>query len=79
MPRITLKQARIQAGMTQMKVAIALDMSLSYVQGMEGRGLIPRVDVAQRLAALYGVSVDDLEWGTVDKAKPGNPGKDNAA
>jgi DNA-binding XRE family transcriptional regulator len=77
--RLTPKQARIQASLTQMKVAIALDVSLSYVQKLELNGVLPRVDVAQKLAGMYGVTVDDIAWGAIDKGKRGNPGKESAA
>ena len=71
--RQTPRHLRERAGLTQMRVAIALDVSLSTIQGIESRGVIPRVDFAEKMAALYGVALEEIEWGRAEPGKPGNP------
>jgi transcriptional regulator with XRE-family HTH domain len=71
--RQTPRRLRERAGLTQMKAAVALDVSLSTIQGMESRGIIPRVDFAEKMAKLYGVSLEEIEWGVKEPGKPGNP------
>jgi DNA-binding XRE family transcriptional regulator len=76
--RHTPRYFRERAGLTQMKVAVALDVSLTTIHGIENRGVIPRVDFAEKMAKLYGVSLDEIEWGVKQPGKPGNP-KERAA
>ena len=71
--RQTPRHLREQAGFTQMKAAVELGVSLSTIQGIENRGIIPRVDFAEKLAALYAVALDEIEWGRAEPGKPGNP------
>ena len=58
--RITLKAARVNAGLTQDDVASKLGKSkntiVSYEKGRSG----PDIETGKALAKLYGLSVDDL-------------------
>ena len=61
---MTAREARQQAGMTQMALAIALKVSLGTVQNVEMGKQIPRVDLAIRYAHALGVGVEEIDWGT---------------
>lgn len=58
--RITLKAARVNAGLTQDEVARELCISKSTIVNYEKYRTIPDIETAQKMARLYGVSVNDL-------------------
>ena len=57
---ITMKAARVNANLTQAEAANALEISKNTLNGYENGKVIPKFDVAQKMAKLYGLSVDDI-------------------
>ena len=57
---ITMKAARVNAQLTQAAAANALNISKSTLLGYEAGRVIPKVDMAKKMAALYGLSVDEI-------------------
>lgn len=55
-----LRAARINAGFTQEEVAETLGKSKNTIVGYETYKRVPDVKTAQRMAALYGMSIDDI-------------------
>lgn len=58
--QISMKAARVNAGLTQKEVAGLLKISNTTLIKWENGVTYPRIDQFQRLAALYGVAVDDI-------------------
>ena len=59
---MSLKAARIDAGLTQAKAAKALDISKGTLSNYEKRKTIPDIDMAYKMATLYHRSVDELKF-----------------
>lgn len=57
---ITLKAARINAGLTQSEVAKALSVSKNTIASYEAYKTIPDMQTGQKLADLYQRSVNDI-------------------
>lgn len=57
---ISLKAARINAGMTQKEVADALNLTKGTILSYEKYRTTPDITTAKKLADLYGVSVNDI-------------------
>lgn len=57
---ITLKAARINAGLTQRQVANALCISKNTVSSYEAYKTTPDMKTGQKLADLYNKSVNDI-------------------
>lgn len=57
---ITMKAARVNAGLTQTQAAKALEISKNTLVNYETGKTIPRADVARKMAALYGLAVSDI-------------------
>lgn len=60
MVQITLKAARINAGLTQKEAASRLGISKNTLSGYEIGKAIPKIDTAKAIANLYGVAVDNI-------------------
>ena len=58
--KITLKAARVNAGLTQEVAAKEVGKTKNTIQNYENGKSVPDIETGKRLAALYGVSVDDL-------------------
>lgn len=58
--KLTLKAARVNAGMTQDEVAEVLKKSKNTIVNYEKGRSTPDIETGKALAALYGLSVDDL-------------------
>ncbi len=58
--RLTLKAARVNAGLTQKDVADKLHISVQSLVKWESGEVLPTVDRAGELADLYGLLVDDI-------------------
>lgn len=58
--KITLKAARVNKGLTQEDVAKQIKKSKNTVVNYENGKSIPDIETGKALAALYGMSVDDL-------------------
>ena len=57
---ISMKAARVDAGYTQKEAAKALNISKNTLAGYETGKAVPKIDLAQRMADLYGFSVNDI-------------------
>lgn len=57
---IHLKAARVNAGLTQASVAKALNVSKNTIASYEAYKSKPNIETAQKMATLYGMSVDDI-------------------
>lgn len=58
--KITLKAARVNAGLTQDEVAETLKKSKNTIVNYEKGRSTPDIETGKALATLYGLSVDDL-------------------
>ena len=59
---ISVKAARINAGYTQKGAANELNISKNTLASYENYRTIPDIDMAQRIATLYGMSVNSIKW-----------------
>lgn len=59
---IHLKAARVNAGFTQLQVAEKLGKSKTTIVNYELYRVKPDIATAQKLASLYGLSVDNIIW-----------------
>lgn len=57
-----LKAARVNAGYTQAAAAKALNLSKNTLISYEAYRTIPDITTAQKMAKLYGMSVDAIRW-----------------
>lgn len=57
---ITLKAARVNAGLTQMQAAKALGVSKDVLSNIERGKTIPKIDLVQKMEVVYGISYNDL-------------------
>ena len=57
---MTLKAARVNAGMIQADAARKLGISKGTLSNYEKYTTIPDVEMAKRIAELYGTSVDNI-------------------
>lgn len=62
MLKITLKAARVNAGLTQKEVANEIGVSNKTLCGWENGRVIPRVCYIDILCSLYGVSYDNISF-----------------
>ena len=58
--KITIKAARVNAGLTQDEVAAQINKSKNTILSYEKGRSIPDIETGKALAKLYGVSIDDL-------------------
>ena len=57
---ITMKAARVNANLTQLEAARALGISKNTLSAYESMKTIPQIDMAQKMASLYGLSVNQI-------------------
>lgn len=62
MLRITLKAARINAGLRQTDAALALDVSRDTIRSWETGKSFPRSEKIEPICNLYGVHYDNIQW-----------------
>lgn len=62
MSKITLKAARVNAGLTQKEAAKALDISNVTLGKWENGKAAPRVEKIDAICALYGTDYDSLNF-----------------
>lgn len=60
--KLTLKAARVNAGLTQEEVAKEVGKSKNTIANYENGKSTPDMNTGKALAALYGLSVDDLNF-----------------
>ena len=58
--KITMKAARVNAGLTQAEVCEKLGINKGTLINYEKYRTIPDISVAKKMAALYGLSVNDI-------------------
>lgn len=63
MPQITLKAARVNAGLTQSSVANVLGVSVSTIKNWEKGKTFPKHPHIVKLCELYKVSYDNIFFG----------------
>lgn len=57
---ISMKAARVNANLTQLEAAQALGISKNTLSAYESMRTIPQIDMAQKMASLYGLTVDQI-------------------
>lgn len=58
--KLTLKKARLIAGLTQADVVTSLGINKGTLINYEKFRTLPDIETAKALAKLYGLSIDDL-------------------
>jgi putative transcriptional regulator len=64
MNKLTLRAARINAGLSVKEVAEAVDVSEDTIYRFETGKSSPKIGAAIKMAQMYGVSVDVLDFGS---------------
>lgn len=59
---ISIKAARVNAGMTQTEVAERVGKTKNTIASYEAYTTTPDIKVAQALAELFGMTLDDIIW-----------------
>ena len=59
---MSLAAARINAGLSQESAAKSLHINRNTLSNYENYKTKPDIDKGKEIAALYGVSVDDIRW-----------------
>lgn len=59
---ISKKAARINANLTQVEAAAKLEISKQTLANYESGVSMPSIDMAKRMAELYGMSINDIQW-----------------
>ncbi len=59
---ISIKAARVNAGLTQVQVAEHLNKTKNTISSYEAYTSIPDIKTALAMAELFGMSVDDIIW-----------------
>ena len=62
MTRKTIRQYRLEAGLTQQQVADALKVDIATVQRWEYAQQQPRGRNTEKLCQLYGITGSDIDW-----------------
>lgn len=57
---MSLRAARVNAGLTQKEAAKALNIGKNTIANYEKYRTKPNIDTAKKMAELYGVSIDDI-------------------
>ena len=57
---MSLRAARVNAGLTQKEAAKALNIGKNTITNYEKYRTKPNIDTAKKMAELYGVSIDDI-------------------
>lgn len=60
--RITLKAARVNKGLTQGAVGVAVGVTKKTVGAWENGKSMPKADKIDALCDLLGVKYDDIQW-----------------
>lgn len=58
----TLQQLRDERKLSQFALAVEAHVSLSTIAKIEGGRVEPRLSTARRLAAVFGLRLDDIAW-----------------
>lgn len=58
--KVTMKAARVNAGMTQEEAAKALNITKQTLNNYENGKSVPKIDLANKMAVLYGGTLQDI-------------------
>lgn len=61
--RMSLRAARINAGLKQSDAANELKVTKKTVSSWESGKTKPKIDKIDPICSLYGVGIDDIDWG----------------
>jgi DNA-binding XRE family transcriptional regulator len=59
---ISIKAARVNAGLTQAEVADRIGKTKNTIVSYEAYATVPDITTAQAMAELFGMSIDDIVW-----------------
>lgn len=59
---ISIKAARVNAGFTQTEVAERVNKTKNTIASYESYATVPDIKVAQAMAELFGMSINDIIW-----------------
>ena len=59
---LKLRAARVNAELTQAEASVCLGISRGTLANYENYITKPDIEMGQKIATLYGVSVDDIAW-----------------
>lgn len=59
---ISIKAARVNAGLTQSEVAERINKTKNTIASYEAYTTVPDIKTAQAMAELFGMSIDDIIW-----------------
>lgn len=59
-PQITIRAARVNAGLSQLEAAKKLNISVRMLQKYEGGEVVPQWDTVQAMSCLYDIHTDFL-------------------
>lgn len=59
---ISIKAARVNAGFTQSEVADRVGKTKNTIASYEAYSTMPDIETAKAMAAMFGMSVDDIIW-----------------
>lgn len=72
---MTLKAARVNAGLTQAEAAAKLGVSPDTLSNWEARKTFPNVPQIKRIEEVYGVTYNDIIFLPGDSVKPKRDGE----
>lgn len=61
--QVTLRKLRAQRKMSREELALAVGVTYSTVANLEVGRYKPRIDLAIRIARVFGVPVESIDWG----------------
>ena len=59
---ISIKAARVNAGLTQTEVAERVNKTKNTIASYEAYATVPDIKTAQAMAEVFGMSIDDIVW-----------------
>lgn len=59
---ITIKAARVNAGLTQTEVANGVGKTKNTIASYEAYATVPDIKTATAMAEMFGMSLDDIIW-----------------
>ena len=68
-PKISLKAARVNAGLFQAEVARELGINVATLKRYEKGETVPRADVLEKMGKIYGMPAQWLKYGDPDGGK----------
>jgi DNA-binding XRE family transcriptional regulator len=69
----TLRELREERGMTREQLAVALNVPFTTLVNIETGRNRPRVELAERIYAFFGVPLGSIQWGRRDESPKRTP------